>query len=187
MKVKVVLYNRNLTSVCAPQMVTGARGEVLGHSKFDGTKSFHTLEMPLEDYEKNAQSIAGVSHLAMRNWEPHFVVEGYDLLTGNTINISEKLREAEIPVAPMPGIPQAKYPEPPKVADVKPMPEPRNPDTYSAPPPFVPTQAKDDLSVPFFSLKKIAAQEGVDISEAEGMDGIRALIRKAREAKLQPA
>lgn len=158
-------------------MVTGARGEVLGHSKFDGTKSFHTLEMSLEDYEKNAQSIAGVSHLAMRNWEPHFVIEDSE---------KQVVIAPEPPVVPMPGIPIAKEPEP-AMADVKPMPEPRHPDTFSAPPPFVPTQAKDDLMVPFFSLKKIAVQEKVDISEAEGMDGIRALIRKARAEKLQPA
>lgn len=157
-------------------MVQGARGEPLGVSRFDGTKSFHTLKLSLEDYEKNAQSIAGVSHLAMRNWEPHFVIED---------GAVEPVVEPEIPVVPMAGIPVAKEPEHPKV-DAKPMPEPRHPDTFSAPPPSY-EPAKSDLDVPYFSLKKIAKNEGVDISEAEGTDHIKALIRKKREEKLQPA
>lgn len=166
----VLLYNRNLTSVCAPQLVTGSNGQIIGTSKFDQSRSFHTLELNLEAYEVNARAISETSHLAMRKWEPHFVMD---------VVVEEPAQV--VPVAPFVAGLSAPTPEAPQYIPT-PEPEPRHPDTYSPPP-----DEHADLKVPYFSLQKIARKESVDISDCDGMPSIRAAIIKAREAKLQPA
>jgi hypothetical protein len=209
---KILLYNRNLTSICAPQIVTGSDRQIIGTSRFDGSKGFHTLELELEVYEKNAKAISEVSHLAMRRWEPHFIV-------------GEVPAIPPVPVAPLPGIPQEL--SKPIMETVPVEPAPRHPSTYAPTPGKLggyvplgersgideealnfrpvgsapddedcdrlaakapkPSPFDSDLNVPYFSLKSVAKREGVDISECEGVEHIKAAIMKQRQKAMAPA
>lgn len=234
MNASVVLLNRSLAGFDAPQYVQGLNQEQIGISKFDTKYGCHSLTITLEQYEKFAKAIAECSHLAMRRWEPHFVVEplpeavqkfwdGYNLgLAGfpkpsilespESTGIDhgaiaywqdreQKEEEAALAALRVPDT----FPTAVIIAAaqdlkkagvemhdfnplitgsgdyanaVKSMTPPKEPEFE------IDTARNADLNVPFFSLKKIAKNENVDISVCENVEQIRAAITKHR---FQPA
>lgn len=75
MKATVLLLNRDMGTGHSPTIVQTWLGKKVGVSKYDPRYNCHSCELTLEDYEKHAKSLMQAAHVALRRWEPHFVVE----------------------------------------------------------------------------------------------------------------
>jgi hypothetical protein len=168
---KVLLINRAMGHGSPCTLVQGWNGEQIGFSQFNPKYSCHTCEITVDEYNKVAESLSRASHIAMRLWEPHFVVEqipkeveefaaGFEYgKTGNPImeSMGGPLFKAGYEAAG--GYELSKKMEIAVFGD----------------------KSYDLDSAPFFKLRKIAKEEGVEIHEGDGCDNIRAAIRANRE------
>lgn len=75
MKNHVILLNRGLGSCHQSQIVQGYGGEFVGNSRYDSRFNCHSVTITNERYEQIAASLSQAQHIALRRWEPHFVVE----------------------------------------------------------------------------------------------------------------
>lgn len=71
----VLLKNRAMTICSPPTLVQGWGGEQLGTSRYLPAHNCHILEIPVEMYNKFAETLMKGAHLPMRKWEPQFIEE----------------------------------------------------------------------------------------------------------------
>lgn len=70
-----LLINRDMGSCHQPTLIQGWGGEQIGVSRYSTKHNCHIFEMPVDAYNKVAQSLMRASHIALRRWEPQFVEE----------------------------------------------------------------------------------------------------------------
>jgi len=92
-KYAVQLINRDMTWNTPPRSVQDRNGVLIGHSKYNPAFRCHSLVKPLtlEQYEKCADKIAECWHLAMRRWQPRFIVieEDAPLVPAPTVTVDQ--------------------------------------------------------------------------------------------------
>lgn len=71
----VRLLNRAMTICSPPTLVQGWGGEQLGTSRYSPAHNCHILELPVEMYNRFAESLMKGAHQFMRRWEPQFIEE----------------------------------------------------------------------------------------------------------------
>lgn len=71
----VLLLNRDMGSCHQPTLIQGWGGEQIGVSRYSTKHNCHIFDMPVDAYNKVAQSLMRASHIALRRWEPQFVEE----------------------------------------------------------------------------------------------------------------
>lgn len=81
-KFKVILTNSSMGVTVGSATVSGQSGKRYGYSFYSDKYRCHAIEMTLEEYEAAVNDLSNAWHMARRKWVPHFVeVAGENVVT----------------------------------------------------------------------------------------------------------